>query len=795
MRDRLGLASFGGIAVAALAGYFAVIPGLAHADVTSSDYSIGGGAQVAGVSASPSTVAAVTSTQFKVTFTTDTPLTGSEADSVTITPTAALASTPSNIGITGSSCIQAGTDGGAYSALSIAINLTPGCNLAAGTQVTVLFTAGAPFAVGTFAFDASTSRSGPARSNAVTVTPSGPQLSAKSQTPGAETTYAIDGVPIANLTADGISLTLTAAATQGSETINFLNSGSGGAGYTVTYTPPGGAATSDAVTNASASGATTTLTLASGLVSGDTVDVTAAGQNPAPSANPQANDIAVQPGNGTPYKTNSINFGSSVTAVSVIPSLPVAMATTTYAVNFTASDATSSGGDIYLSESDGPTNFETVGGIAVTDNTQHWEFIATGAILSNGAATIPLQDAINAGDSLTVTLAGVTNPGAIGTINDFAVSTSADPVAVSASPYSITANGTPGVAVTVDPSSLGASATYTLSNILAAADLAGGSATIKLEAPAGTVFPSSPSDYGITDDTTPSGSGTVTAALSGAGTNVVTFTLPNSIKQGDELTLKIAEVLNPTLPSSTDAITLVGAVTNLPPTALTPSTTPSYSLGVSLAGAGGGSVSGSGIACPSTCSARYQAGTTVTLNATPAAGSTFLGWSGACTGTGPCQLKMNSDQAVTATFATKLSCTLTPLSGVVSASAHDAAATKLKKQAAGVLELTARCDQAAGLQLAGKISADLKAKSSQPRAGKGRHPKTKTFQIKAVRASIAAGKSLTLSVKLPKAALTTLENQLSESATFTLTATDPSGTSTTTAEIKRLKLVEGRGGK
>ena len=246
---------------------------------------------------------------------------------------------------------------------------------------------------------------------------------------------------------------------------------------------------------------------------------------------------------------------SSVTAVSVTPSLPVATATSTYAVNFTASDATSAGGDIYLTEPEGPTNFSTVAGIAVTDNTQHWEFIATGAALANGSATIPLQDAIDAGDSLTVTLTDVTNPGAIGTINDFAVSTSGDPVAVSAPPYSIGANGTPGVLVTVNPNSLGASATYTLSNILAAADLAGGSATIKLEAPAGTVFPNSPSDYGITDDTTPSGSGTVTAALSGGGTNEVTFTLPNNIKQGDELTLNVADVLNPTIPSSTDSIT------------------------------------------------------------------------------------------------------------------------------------------------------------------------------------------------------------------------------------------------
>jgi hypothetical protein len=74
-------------------------------------------------------------------------------------------------------------------------------------------------------------------------------------------------------------------------------------------------------------------------------------------------------------------------------------------------------------------------------------------------------------------------------------------------------------------------------------------------------------------------------------------------------------------------------------------------LGVALAGAGTGSVSGSGIACPGPCSFIYPLGTPVTLTATPGSdGSTFSGWSGACTGTGTCNLTMAGDRAVTATF-------------------------------------------------------------------------------------------------------------------------------------------------
>ena len=77
-----------------------------------------------------------------------------------------------------------------------------------------------------------------------------------------------------------------------------------------------------------------------------------------------------------------------------------------------------------------------------------------------------------------------------------------------------------------------------------------------------------------------------------------------------------------------------------------------HALAVSLAGSGSGAVSdGTGnIACPSTCSHAYTANTLVTLTATPASGSSFAGWSGACSGIGTCQVRMSADMAVTATF-------------------------------------------------------------------------------------------------------------------------------------------------
>jgi len=80
--------------------------------------------------------------------------------------------------------------------------------------------------------------------------------------------------------------------------------------------------------------------------------------------------------------------------------------------------------------------------------------------------------------------------------------------------------------------------------------------------------------------------------------------------------------------------------------------TSSFSLNVAVGGSGSGSVTSNpaGIICPTTCASNYSTGTQVTLTATPNAGSTFIGWSGACAGVGTCTVTMNSNQAATATF-------------------------------------------------------------------------------------------------------------------------------------------------
>lgn len=100
---------------------------------------------------------------------------------------------------------------------------------------------------------------------------------------------------------------------------------------------------------------------------------------------------------------------------------------------------------------------------------------------------------------------------------------------------------------------------------------------------------------------------------------------------------------SPSCQVSLAANSTVGAVFNLAQHAVT----------VAITGNGLGDVTSSppGISCPGSCSATVNHGTTVTLDATPQAGSTFVGWSGACSGTGPCVLTVTGDVAVTAAFA------------------------------------------------------------------------------------------------------------------------------------------------
>jgi RHS repeat-associated protein/uncharacterized repeat protein (TIGR02543 family) len=76
-------------------------------------------------------------------------------------------------------------------------------------------------------------------------------------------------------------------------------------------------------------------------------------------------------------------------------------------------------------------------------------------------------------------------------------------------------------------------------------------------------------------------------------------------------------------------------------------------LSVTPLGSGAGTVtsSPSGIDCGSSCRAGFAPSTVVTLTASPATGSTFGGWSGACTGNATtCAVTLDQAKAISATF-------------------------------------------------------------------------------------------------------------------------------------------------
>jgi large repetitive protein len=88
---------------------------------------------------------------------------------------------------------------------------------------------------------------------------------------------------------------------------------------------------------------------------------------------------------------------------------------------------------------------------------------------------------------------------------------------------------------------------------------------------------------------------------------------------------------------------------------LSVATATTQTLTVNPSGTGSGTITSSpaGIDCSSTCVGGFPQGQAVVLTETPASGTVFDGWSGACTGTSTtCNVTMSADQTVGAQFST-----------------------------------------------------------------------------------------------------------------------------------------------
>jgi hypothetical protein len=609
----------------------------AFADFTSNSYTIGTpGSAFTAVSATPTAATANSSQSYVITATAPSAI--PNGDHITVTDSAgnvpvSQATAVSLVDENAANCLQSGTDGGTGSTSGgLVINLDGTCNIAAGDTIKIGLTVIDPGS--NFYFTVSSTVNGtPVDSNTVTINAVPPTITPSPVTVGYGATYTIAGIGGSTLASSGpawtasdltgtgttiestTSLIVTSVLTPTTPTVPTTSNSIGwyassnGAGYSVTYTPPGSSPVTDAVDSATVDPCLSTATfcgatpatgvgdtnnqvlvqLASGITPGSTITLNAEGLNPSADGlytvditpewtNPPTSvpAVALQ----TPYETvltenGSVNFGTSVTGVTVTPSPTLASTSASYTVGFKADSAVPSNGYICLAEpSTSFANAYPSTSIAsaslsalVTDTTSGTQFVVSPSTVTNtdGATdvscgtstlnananslqiTVPSVDTINAGDQVTVTVINVTSP-AVGTYSDFAVSTSADKVAVDAPAYQIGVSSNVGVNVVVSPTTPGSLATYTISGEHASGAIQAG-AELTITVPAGTVLPDNGADYTLTDATTTTGSGGL-KLLDYLSDTSVELTVPNAINSGDMLTITVDGVINPPLSGS-----------------------------------------------------------------------------------------------------------------------------------------------------------------------------------------------------------------------------------------------------
>jgi phospholipase C len=154
---------------------------------------------------------------------------------------------------------------------------------------------------------------------------------------------------------------------------------------------------------------------------------------------------------------------------------------------------------------------------------------------------------------------------------------------------------------------------------------------------------------------TNAGAGTGTVTSTPAGINCPT-TCSANFTQNTQVTLSETPGANSAFTGWSGACTGTAtcSVTMAAAESVTATFSPAvtYALTVTETGTGTGTVTSTpaGINCPTTCSANFPQNTQVTLSETPAVNSTFVSWSGACTGTTTCSFTVTAAEAVTATF-------------------------------------------------------------------------------------------------------------------------------------------------
>ena len=565
--------------------------------VSSANYIVG--SQVSGVTLSQSSLATSTSSVNTLGFTATDGIAAS--GSATLTLTAGTAGDAPFSGTNPTTAIV--TSGGSSAVAAVAYT-------AAGSTSktsTVLFTLPSTFSVAngaavTFQFTATNGSTGD------TFTPS--VVTSSDPVPASGTAYTLVAPVSTNITsslstsANGASATLklgsiyladttstvakqgvfpSATTNQGVITLSYPNGTlpASASDYTITATNSSGVVTT--LTSSSfavgVSGSVATITLNTGvqIAAGDVVSIAVAGViNPASGTTSTTPTIGASE-TGTSANTWVINSTSTysstaasvspvtlgsptaITALSITPGSPAANATTSYAVNFKATTALTTTEFVNVSLASGTVLGTSAYVVDSTSGMSGTATVAPGTGSAANAGTVSVPFAINAGDSVTVTLIGVTNP-SVGGSDTGTVSTSTDSVNVSAS-YSTTSATTTTLTpvVTLSNTATGGSSTYTITDISAAAAYATGSTTgqIGLYFPSATGLPTATSDYSITDLTNSTGTGapaTVTVDTSTvSGDTGVVLTVGNAISMNDQLKIVITGVINPTVGNTYNA--------------------------------------------------------------------------------------------------------------------------------------------------------------------------------------------------------------------------------------------------
>ena len=589
------LASSLALTIAAFGSVAAVTAGTASAantysPVVTQDYTVGTAASsVSNVTAAVSPTTPNTAATYSVKFTTPSSLTvGVSASSITIADTGIPAISQASVadlnsGFASSEPVTALTAGNATITLSSGSG-----SINAGDTVLVSLQATTP-SVSTstsYTFQVSTSANTTpvAAAAAVTITPSitAPTASQSSQVLGAGSTYGLSGIQVLTSTA-ATSTTLTlancsapAVTGNGQSATNPCTAAGGitwsqaAGSYSVTELTGTAATAAITVTGVTVSGDTANISISGGptagiLQAGDTLSVTATGTNPTSSQSDALVIGVPTPAQYYEQSGNTVSFGGQVSGVTVTPSPATAGSSATYMVNFSASStgALASGQAITIVAPKGIEFTSSVGAV-ISDTTTGVSEVVAG--VNNGLTTttntddtlvLPVSMNIADGNAVSVTLFNVTNPaaGSYAGANGFQVSTTTDLIpstnatAVVITPPVVT---TESPIVTLSNSATGGLSNYTIASFKAASALVGGTDTIEVKAPSGTLLPSAAT---LTDTTTNSGTQTM-SVVTGAGTNDATYKLTTNVAANDVLSLTLSGVVNPGTAGTTNQVTL-----------------------------------------------------------------------------------------------------------------------------------------------------------------------------------------------------------------------------------------------